>query len=95
MIFMAELPDDRAAGYAMATIHQRTAGVLMQEDSSIVLDHLAVSLQATRRGVATGLLNAVREAGRTAGYRRFVTDVWDFDESEAGRLLSGIRGSLR
>jgi GNAT superfamily N-acetyltransferase len=91
VIFIAELPGIQAAGYAMATIHRRTAGVLMQEDSSIVLDHLAVNPRATRRGVATGLLNAVREAGRTAGCGRFVTDVWDFNnEAHDFYLASGF-----
>ncbi|MBG0814221.1 GNAT family N-acetyltransferase [Planomonospora sp. ID82291] len=78
-IFIAELPDVPAAGYAMAAVHRRAAGVLTAEDAFIVLEHLAVAPQATRRGVGTALLDAVREAGREAGCRRFVTEVWDFN----------------
>jgi hypothetical protein len=48
-IFIAELPDVPAAGYAMATVHRRDAGVLMVEDSSIMLERLTVS----PRGSAT------------------------------------------
>ncbi|MFC7645661.1 GNAT family N-acetyltransferase [Streptosporangium lutulentum] len=90
-IFIADLPDVRAAGYAMATVHRRAAGVLMRQDSFIVLDHLAVSPRAIRRGVATALLDAVRDAGRSAGCRRFVTDVWDFNsEAHAFYVASGF-----
>ncbi|MFC4063015.1 GNAT family N-acetyltransferase [Planomonospora corallina] len=78
-ILIAELPGGTAAGYAMATVHHRAANVLMAADSHITLEHLAVDPRAARQGVATALLEAVRAAGREAGCRRFVTDVWDFN----------------
>ncbi|MFJ9895371.1 GNAT family N-acetyltransferase [Streptomyces sp. NPDC091280] len=36
--------------------------------------------QAADMGVGSALLETVREVGRKAGYRRLVTDVWEFNE---------------
>jgi GNAT superfamily N-acetyltransferase len=78
-IFIAELPGGECAGYAIATVRQRAASTLLHAESLIFLNQLAVAPQATRRGVATALLNAVRDAGREAGCRRLITEVWDFN----------------
>ncbi|WP_068920936.1 GNAT family N-acetyltransferase [Planobispora rosea] len=90
--FIAELPgdqidrpdqtggEDHAVGYAMANIVRRAENPLMHAESIIFLEHLAVDPAAVRRGVATALLEAVAAAGREAGCRRLVTDVWDFNE---------------
>jgi ribosomal protein S18 acetylase RimI-like enzyme len=80
-VLIAELPDGRPAGYAMATLNERTGGALTHAGSFILLDHLAVAPEATRRGIGTALLNAVRETGRQAGCTRFMTEVWDFNST--------------
>ncbi|MEU8104474.1 GNAT family N-acetyltransferase [Nonomuraea muscovyensis] len=77
--FVAELDDGDAVGYALAVIAHKDETTLFRRDSAIGLRQLAVDPRATRCGVATGLLDAVREAGRAAGCRRFVTEVWDFN----------------
>ncbi len=78
-IFIAEL-DDECVGYAGATLHQSAPTVLTHADSLIGLDQLAVAPLGRRHGVATALLEAVRDAGREAGCRRLLTEVWDFNE---------------
>ncbi|GLW96554.1 GNAT family N-acetyltransferase [Microtetraspora sp. NBRC 16547] len=78
-IFIAELAEGQAVGYAMATLHQRLAGALMHAGSFVVLEHVAVDPDVARRGIGTALLDAVREAGREAGCTRFMTEVWDFN----------------
>jgi GNAT superfamily N-acetyltransferase len=78
-IFIAEL-DDECVGYAGATLHQPAPTLLTHADSLIALDQLSVAPLGRRHGVATALLEAVRNAGREAGCRRLLTDVWDFNE---------------
>jgi GNAT superfamily N-acetyltransferase len=80
-VLIADLPDGRPAGYAMATLNERTGSALTHAGSFILLDHLAVAPEATRRGIGTALLNAVREIGREAGCTRFMTEVWDFNST--------------
>ncbi|MGI5490350.1 N-acetyltransferase family protein [Microtetraspora malaysiensis] len=78
-IFIAEL-DGQPVGYAGATLHERAGGVFVHGGGSIIfLDQLAIAPQAKRHGVGSGLLNAVREAGRDAGCLRLITEVWDFN----------------
>ncbi|WP_051761744.1 GNAT family N-acetyltransferase [Microbispora rosea] len=79
-IFIAELPEGKCVGYASATLQQRAASALMHADSFIVLNELAVAPKATRHGVGTALVNAVREAGRQAGCRRLLTEVLDCND---------------
>ncbi|WP_330457523.1 GNAT family N-acetyltransferase [Streptomyces sp. NBC_00820] len=40
---------------------------------------LAVDPAASRAGVGTALLDAVRESGRAAGCRRLIVNVWCFN----------------
>jgi GNAT superfamily N-acetyltransferase len=76
--FIAEI--DRPVGYAMAAIVRREENPFLQAESFILLDQLAVDPQAARRGVASQLIDAVRDAGRMEGCRRLLTDVLDFNE---------------
>ncbi|MER5318171.1 GNAT family N-acetyltransferase [Streptosporangium roseum] len=95
-IFIAELPDGRPVGYAMATLHQRAANALMHASSFVVLEHVAVAPEATRRGIGTALLDAVREAGRKAGCTRFMTEVWDFNSKASSFFeASGFTSAWR
>ncbi|MFI6789956.1 GNAT family N-acetyltransferase [Nonomuraea sp. NPDC050383] len=79
-IFVAEPADGECAGYAEATVYHRGPSVLLNADSFIALNQIVVAPEAKRLGVATALLDAVREAGREAGCRRLVTEVWEFNE---------------
>ncbi|MFD1541085.1 GNAT family N-acetyltransferase [Nonomuraea guangzhouensis] len=76
--FIAEI--DRPVGYAVAVIVRREENPFLQAESFIVLDQLAVDPEAARRGVASQLIEAVRDAGRLEGCRRLLTDVLDFNE---------------
>ncbi|MEU7890138.1 GNAT family N-acetyltransferase [Microbispora bryophytorum] len=78
-IFVAEL-DGECVGYACASLRQPGPTLLTHADSFIALDQLAVAPLGRRHGVATALLEAVRDAGREAGCRRLLTEVWDFNE---------------
>ncbi|MFJ2033132.1 GNAT family N-acetyltransferase [Streptosporangium sp. NPDC087985] len=69
----------RPVGYALAVIVDRPGDALMQARRFISLEHLAVTSEATRTGVGTALLDAVRTSGREAGCSRLITDVWDFN----------------
>ncbi|MFF5212723.1 GNAT family N-acetyltransferase [Streptosporangium sp. NPDC000396] len=77
--FVAHL-SGRPVGYALARIVDRPGDALMRASTFIVLEHLAVAPEATRTGVGSALVDAVRTAGRAAGCSRLVTDVWDFNE---------------
>ncbi|WP_433348136.1 N-acetyltransferase family protein [Microtetraspora malaysiensis] len=89
--FVAELMGSGCVGYATAALHQRAPSAFLQPESFMVLNQLAVAPEATRRGAATALLDAVREAGRAAGCRRLVTEVWDFnDEARSFYEASGF-----
>lgn len=77
---IAEGADGEAVGYALARVVKRKGNELINPDVIISLDQMAVSPDAARTGIGSTLLEAVREVGRTAGCRRLVTDVWDFNE---------------
>ncbi|MBV6698020.1 GNAT family N-acetyltransferase [Kitasatospora aureofaciens] len=79
-VFIAEGPDGTPVGYAIARIVHWPGNTFTTPDVVVSLDQLAVSPEAARTGVGSALLDAVREAGRTAGCRRLVTTVWDFNE---------------
>ncbi|MEU7858454.1 GNAT family N-acetyltransferase [Nonomuraea sp. NPDC049141] len=76
--FIAEI--DRPVGYAVAAIVRREENPFLQAESFIVLHQLAVDPKAARGGVASQLIEAVRNAGRLEGCRRLLTDVLDFNE---------------
>ncbi|MEV0349105.1 GNAT family N-acetyltransferase [Nonomuraea sp. NPDC050680] len=76
--FIAEI--DRPVGYAVAAIVRREENPFLRAESFILLNQLAVDPQAARRGVASQLIEAVRDAGRLEGCRRLLTDVLDFNE---------------
>ncbi|MBF9066877.1 GNAT family N-acetyltransferase [Streptacidiphilus fuscans] len=77
---LAETPDGRAVGYAMARVVERPASVLALPETFVSLQQIAVDPTAARGGVGTALLEQVRAIGRAAGCRRLVTQVRDFNE---------------
>ncbi|XUL89932.1 N-acetyltransferase family protein [Streptomyces galilaeus] len=77
---IAETPDGRPVGYAMARLVTRHASALTIPDQVISLQQIAVDPSAARSGVGSALLDEVRNLGRTAGCRRLVTEVWDFNQ---------------
>ncbi|MGG2460578.1 GNAT family N-acetyltransferase [Streptomyces sp. RGM 3693] len=79
-VLVADGTDGKALGYALARVISRRGNALMRPDLIISLDQIAVLPDATRTGVGSALLEAVREVGRSAGCRRLVTDVWDVNE---------------
>ncbi|MEU8837390.1 GNAT family N-acetyltransferase, partial [Streptomyces sp900116325] len=91
-VLVADGADGKAVGYALARFVKREGSALTSPDVIISLDQIAVSPDAARAGVGSALLEAVREAGRTAGCRRLVTSVWDFNETaRAFYQASGFR----
>ncbi|QFY10175.1 GNAT family N-acetyltransferase [Nonomuraea phyllanthi] len=76
--FIAEI--DRPVGYAVAAVVRREENPFLRAESFILLDQLAVDPQAARRGVASQLIEAVRDAGRREGCQRLLTDVLDFNK---------------
>ncbi|WP_327679620.1 GNAT family N-acetyltransferase [Kitasatospora sp. NBC_00458] len=91
-VLIAAGDDGEAVGYALARVVQWPGGPFTGPDEVAVLDQLAVSPAAARTGVGSALLEAVRAAGRDAGCRRLVTNVWDFNEdARAFYRASGLR----
>jgi ribosomal protein S18 acetylase RimI-like enzyme len=91
-VLIAGTADGTAVGYALARVVKREGSALTSPDMIISLDQIAVSPDAARTGVGSALLEAVREAGRSAGCRRLVTDVWEFNETaRAFYRASGLR----
>lgn len=89
---IAETSDGVAVGYAMARVVALPGSVLGLPDSVVSLQQIAVDPSASRSGVGSALLDGVREIGRTAGCRRLVTQVWDFNEgAQAFYQASGMR----
>ncbi|MBO8189262.1 GNAT family N-acetyltransferase [Streptomyces spirodelae] len=79
-VLLAEGAEGEALGYALARVRNRPGTALEHSDIIVSLDQIAVVPDAARSGVGAALLEAVREAGRAAGCRRLVTDVWYFNE---------------
>jgi ribosomal protein S18 acetylase RimI-like enzyme len=77
--FVAEHSDGRTLGYAQSRLVSWNSSALVRPDLVICLDQIAIVPDATGMGVGSALLEAVREAGRRAGCRRLVTEVWDFN----------------
>ncbi|WP_043267240.1 GNAT family N-acetyltransferase [Streptomyces sp. CT34] len=91
-VLVADGADGRALGYAIVRVINRRGNALIRPDTVISLDQIAVVPDAARTGVGSELLEAVREVGRSAGCRRLVTDVWDFnEEARAFYESSGFR----
>ncbi|WP_157879939.1 GNAT family N-acetyltransferase [Streptomyces natalensis] len=89
-------PDGNALGYAMARVATRHGNALIAPDSVISLEQIAVDPSASRKGVGSALLDAVRDIGRAAGCRRLVTNVWDFNEGALSFYqASGLRPMSR
>jgi ribosomal protein S18 acetylase RimI-like enzyme len=78
--FVAEASDGRTLGYAQARVVSWDSSALFRSDLVVSLDQIAVVPDARGTGVASALLEAVREVGRKAGCRRLVTEVWDFND---------------
>ena len=93
---IAETTDGRPVGYAMARLVTRHASALTISDQVISLQQIAVDPNAARSGVGSALLDEVRGLGRTAGCRRLVTEVWDFNEGAyAFYQAAGLRPTKR
>ncbi|ARF59111.1 GNAT family N-acetyltransferase [Streptomyces gilvosporeus] len=85
-------PDGDALGYAMARVAAKHGNARVAPDSIVSLEQIAVDPSASRRGVGSALLDAVRDIGRAAGCRRMVTHVWDFNEgARSFYQASGLR----
>ncbi|WP_158714240.1 GNAT family N-acetyltransferase [Kitasatospora aureofaciens] len=67
------------AGYAVAQVAGREDSAQVRGHSAVTLRQLAVDPGASRSGVGTALLEAVREIGREAGCVRLITNVWCFN----------------
>lgn len=84
-VLVAELtPGPAVAGYALARVVRRDSSTEVRAHSTVMLEQLAVDPDASRGGVGTALLEAVREIGREAGCRRLVTNVWSFNAPARG-----------
>jgi GNAT superfamily N-acetyltransferase len=79
-VLVAELrPENLIAGYALVRVVEREGSPQVKAESAVMLEQLAVDPVASRRGVGTALLEAVRAIGREAGCRRLITNVWCFN----------------
>lgn len=81
-VLVAEAASDGSVvGYAVARVVEREAGLHVHRSAAMKLEHLAVDPVASRGGVGSALLEAVRERGRAAGCRRLHVNVWSFNTS--------------
>ncbi|MGX1761450.1 N-acetyltransferase family protein [Streptomyces lydicus] len=79
-VLVAELSSGSSlAGYAMARVVEREGSPQVKMHSVVMLQQLTVDPDASRGGVGTALLEAVREIGRETGCRRLITNVWCFN----------------
>lgn len=79
LLWISEL-DGRAAGYAMAALHERTENVFVRSRRWCELEQLGVELAWRRRGVASALIQAVRMHASAEGVSEMGLTVWDFND---------------
>ncbi|MFE8005305.1 GNAT family N-acetyltransferase [Streptomyces sp. NPDC057418] len=84
-VLVAELSSGPAVvGYALARVVKRDSSTEAQARSTVMLEQLGVDPDASRAGVGSALLEAVREIGREAGCQSLVTNVWSFNTPARG-----------
>jgi ribosomal protein S18 acetylase RimI-like enzyme len=73
---LVALVDDVAAGYALLTETERAESLVRHADRTLSIEQMSVDPEFRRQGVATALVNRIREIARDAKFDRISLTVW-------------------
>lgn len=71
------LSGDPACGYALCTVQSREASLFSPAVRRLMVDHIAVSPEARRRGHGRALLAAARELAQDIEVDEMLLDTWE------------------
>ena len=82
--------DDAPAGYALLVQHDRPESAIRYADRTLEIDQMSVDPEYRRQGVASALVERVREIARAEHFNRIRLTVWS--DNEAARAFYAASG---
>jgi ribosomal protein S18 acetylase RimI-like enzyme len=82
--------DDAPVGYALLVQHDRPESEIRYADRTLGVDQMSVDAEYRRQGIASALVERVREIARAERFNRIRLTVWS--DNEAARALYTASG---